>query len=56
MRGQLVGQVLRSRSLFMVQDRSWVVTTDYDLLSSYVGCSAESAELLLGDDVLETLP
>ncbi|WP_216677923.1 hypothetical protein [Streptomyces sp. MNP-20] len=38
------------------QDRSWVVTTDYDLLSTYVGCSAETAGLLLGDDKLETLP
>lgn len=38
------------------QDRSWVITTDYDLLSTYVGCSAETAELLLGDDELETLP
>lgn len=38
------------------QDRSWVVTTDYDLLSTYVGCSTETAELLLGDDELETLP
>ncbi|MFH8411247.1 hypothetical protein ACH4FX_41755 [Streptomyces sp. NPDC018019] len=38
------------------QDRSWVVTTDYDLLSTYVGCSAETAELLLDDDELETIP
>jgi hypothetical protein len=33
-----------------------VVTTDYDLLSAYVGCSAETAGLLLDDDVLESLP
>ncbi|GGS94293.1 hypothetical protein GCM10010206_66210 [Streptomyces cinerochromogenes] len=38
------------------QDRSWVVTTDYDLLSTYVGCSAKTAERLLGDDELEALP
>ncbi|CAL9551859.1 hypothetical protein SUDANB6_04477 [Streptomyces sp. enrichment culture] len=38
------------------QDRGWVVTTDYDLLSTYVGCSAGTAELLLSDDELETLP
>ncbi|WP_330461620.1 hypothetical protein OIB37_34990 [Streptomyces sp. NBC_00820] len=38
------------------QDRSWAVTTDFDLLSTYVGCSTETAELLLGDDELETLP
>ncbi|MFG3495082.1 hypothetical protein [Streptomyces sp. NPDC047928] len=37
-------------------DRSWVVTTDYDLLSTYVGCSAEISELLLADGELETLP
>jgi hypothetical protein len=38
------------------QDRTWAVTTDFDLLSTYVGCSARTAELLLGDDELETLP
>ncbi|MFB7084280.1 hypothetical protein [Streptomyces sp. NPDC056296] len=38
------------------QDRGWLVATDYDLVSTYVGCSAETAEVLLGDDELETLP
>ncbi|WP_328923748.1 hypothetical protein OG429_03335 [Streptomyces sp. NBC_00190] len=38
------------------QDRSWVVTTDCDLLSTYVGCSNETAERILGDDELEALP
>ncbi|MFK0257904.1 hypothetical protein [Streptomyces sp. NPDC090445] len=38
------------------QDRSWVVTSDYDLVSTYVGCSAETAEQLLEDEVLEALP
>ncbi|MGP3975829.1 hypothetical protein ACTWQF_17825 [Streptomyces sp. 8N114] len=38
------------------QDRRWVVTTDYDLLSTYIGCSAATAELILGDDELEALP
>ncbi|MEU5438741.1 hypothetical protein AB0G73_36145 [Streptomyces sp. NPDC020719] len=37
-------------------DRSWVVTSDYDLLSTYVGCSAQTAQLLLDDAELETLP
>lgn len=37
-------------------DRSWVVTTDFDLLATYVGCSKETAELLLADEALETLP
>lgn len=38
------------------QDRSWVVTSDYDLLSTYVGCPAATAERLLGDHELEVLP
>ncbi|MEU5776053.1 hypothetical protein ABZ819_22510 [Streptomyces venezuelae] len=38
------------------QDRSWVVTTDYDLLSTYVGCSSRTAERILTDDTLEALP
>ncbi|MFD7442971.1 hypothetical protein [Streptomyces sp. NPDC059909] len=33
-----------------------MVTTDYDLLSTYVGCSAQTSELLLADDELEILP
>ncbi|MGW4196145.1 hypothetical protein [Streptomyces sp. NPDC005004] len=37
-------------------DRGWVVTTDHDLLSTYVGCSAETARLLLAEPALETLP
>ncbi|WP_404962277.1 hypothetical protein [Streptomyces sp. 147326] len=38
------------------QDRSWVVTTDYDLRSTYVGCSSEPAEQILDNDELEALP
>ncbi|MEV6677970.1 hypothetical protein AB0N09_14040 [Streptomyces erythrochromogenes] len=38
------------------QDRSWVVTTDYDLMSTYVGCSDETARRILDDDELEVLP
>ncbi|MFF0746690.1 hypothetical protein ACFYVL_40510 [Streptomyces sp. NPDC004111] len=37
-------------------DHSWVVTTDYDLLSTYIGCSVTTAERILRDDVLEALP
>ncbi|GGP80267.1 hypothetical protein [Streptomyces melanogenes] len=37
-------------------DRSWVVTSDHDLLSTYIGCSAQTAQLLLDDAELETLP
>ncbi|MFI9201930.1 hypothetical protein [Streptomyces sp. NPDC053048] len=38
------------------QDRSWVVTTDHDLLSTYIGCSAETAKRILQTDELEALP
>jgi hypothetical protein len=37
-------------------DRSWVVATDYDLVSTYVACDARLAERLLADDTLEMLP
>ncbi len=40
----------------MPDDRGWVVTTDYDLLPTYVGCSVTTAERILGDDALEALP
>lgn len=46
----------RGPEFWWPQDRSWVVTTDYDLLSTYAGCSARTAELLLTDDELEALP
>ncbi|MFC4516354.1 hypothetical protein [Streptomyces ehimensis] len=38
------------------QDRSWVVTTDHDLLSTYIGCSTETARRILRADELEVLP
>lgn len=38
------------------EDRSWVVSTDYDLLSTYVGCSVTTAERILDDNELEALP
>ncbi|MFJ8042562.1 hypothetical protein ACIRBX_18945 [Kitasatospora sp. NPDC096147] len=37
------------------EDRSWVVATDYDLLSSYVACTAATAALLLADPTLEAI-
>ncbi|MFE9404018.1 hypothetical protein ACFYNY_19850 [Streptomyces sp. NPDC006530] len=37
------------------QDRSWVVTSDVDLVSTYVGCSAEAAEHILSDPEIEAL-
>ncbi|GAA0442682.1 hypothetical protein GCM10009544_01790 [Streptomyces stramineus] len=36
-------------------DRSWVVTSDHDLTSTYVGCSQETAERILSDDEIEAL-
>lgn len=38
------------------QDRSWVVTGDVDLVSTYVGGSANAAEHILGDPEIEALP
>ncbi|GGV18187.1 hypothetical protein GCM10010495_36270 [Kitasatospora herbaricolor] len=38
------------------QDRSWVVTSDYDLVSGYIGCSAEPAERILAEPGIEALP
>ncbi len=37
-------------------DRSWVVNTDYDLVSTYVACDPLFAERLLADATLEVLP
>ncbi|MYV90533.1 hypothetical protein [Streptomyces sp. SID1034] len=37
------------------QDRSWVVTSDIDLVSTYVGCSAEATEDILNDPEIEAL-
>ncbi|PJN03771.1 hypothetical protein CG740_05025 [Streptomyces sp. CB01201] len=37
-------------------DRSWVVTSDCDLLSTYIGCSAETAERILANREIEALP
>jgi hypothetical protein len=37
-------------------DRSWVLTTDYDLVSTYIACDRALADRLLADDVLEVLP
>ncbi|MEE1783520.1 hypothetical protein PUR71_11460 [Streptomyces sp. SP17BM10] len=38
------------------EDRSRVVTSDYDPVSTYVGCSAEAAALILADEGIEALP
>jgi hypothetical protein len=37
-------------------DRSWVVNTDYDLVSTYVACNDRLAEAILASDALEALP
>jgi hypothetical protein len=35
-------------------DRSWVVSTDYDLVSTYIACNGDLADRLLSDGILET--
>lgn len=37
-------------------DRSWIVNTDYDLVSTYVACGEDLAEAILTDQTLEALP
>ncbi|MGW2399480.1 hypothetical protein ACWCYY_23255 [Kitasatospora sp. NPDC001664] len=37
------------------EDRTWVVCTDYDLLSTYVACDTPTAALLLATPSLETI-
>ncbi|MFI5530523.1 hypothetical protein ACIA8O_18475 [Kitasatospora sp. NPDC051853] len=37
------------------EDRGWVVSSDYDLLSTYVACDTATAALLLADPALETI-
>lgn len=37
------------------QDRGWVVTSDADLVSTYVGCSATAAEHVLSCPEIEAL-
>jgi hypothetical protein len=38
------------------EDRSWVVATDCDLVSTYVACDERLADLLASDPLLEVLP
>jgi hypothetical protein len=37
-------------------DRSWLLSTDYDLASSYLACGNELGEMLDGNDLIELLP
>lgn len=37
------------------EDRSWVVGSDYDLCSTYLACSQETAERVIADDRLEAV-
>jgi hypothetical protein len=45
--------VFRSASLWWPDDRSWLVATEIDLESTYVGCSADCANALLAARELE---
>ncbi len=38
------------------EDRSWIVATDCDLVSTYIACDERLSDLLLDDQVLELLP
>jgi hypothetical protein len=46
----------RSPSLWWPDDRTWCVASDTDLMSTYVGASAECVKELVDDDGLEVLP
>jgi hypothetical protein len=50
-----VGASLPGPEFLWPADRSWVVNTDYDLTSTYVGCNAALAEAILADPTLEAL-
>ena len=43
-------------SFWWPADRAWFVSTDIDISSTYVGGSAELAERLLADELLEVFP
>ena len=45
-----------SASLWWPDDRTWCVATDIDLMSTYVGASAECIEAVLADSRLEAYP
>ncbi|KAB7835513.1 hypothetical protein [Streptomyces mobaraensis] len=51
-----MGQAVDGPEIWWPQDCSWVVTTDYDLVSTYIGCSTATAKRIRRDDNLEALP
>jgi hypothetical protein len=38
------------------RDRSWLLSTDYDLTSSYIACNKTLGDVLIADDQIEVLP
>ncbi|MET9323472.1 hypothetical protein ABZX75_25265 [Streptomyces sp. NPDC003038] len=48
--------ITESPEFWWPHDRSWVVTSDVDLVSTYVGCSAKAAEHILSAPGIEALP
>ncbi len=46
----------RDQSPNLWWDPAWLVVTDIDLMSTYVGCSAACAETIVADDGLEAVP
>jgi hypothetical protein len=51
-----VGEWVPGPEFLWPADRSWVVISDYDISSTYVGCSAALAHAILADPNLEALP
>jgi hypothetical protein len=43
-------------SLWWPRDARWIVGTDIDLMTTYVGASSRAVEALLADERLEVLP
>jgi hypothetical protein len=43
-------------SLWWPEDRAWCVATDIDLMSTYVGGSADASQALLSNEQIEALP
>jgi hypothetical protein len=52
----VVGEPVPGPEYVWAEDRSWVLNTDYDLASTYLGCGEVLAEAILTDITLEAVP
>lgn len=52
---EAAGQHVPGPETMWPEDRSWVVVSDYDLVSTYIACDRPTAGLLLGRSDLEVL-